>query len=804
MLSFVCYSNGQSFGKHHIVTSGSFFGSVESIAIGDFNNDDAPDIVASAWLGDNISLLINKGNQEFEVLQKLDLNFEDLHQVGTGDINNDGLDDIVYSYYGYFNQLSWLKNTGNNTFIGGGGIFGISGGWETVSFSVIDLNGDNADDIIIACNLQNFALEVKLNSGYGTFTNHTSLIDNGKLAAYQSIDIDNDDDIDIIYSSKFPYRLIVNLNNGNGEFTEKITIDSNAQKPVYSFHSFDSDTDGDNDIIGFTGGDSIPLFLNNGDNGFVKIKIPNNPYFRISGVSSLDFDNDGDLDLINSYAEVLENLGNNTFQFINNENFPHVLAHYRQTDLNNNGDEDIVYASRSGSIGYIEDVSFENLLNWRILTSQVFKPAYPPAYQKINNDEFPDICVLDDNYKYVFFLNNGSGEFPDTIAAEKLHSYSNESAFFDMNQDGFSDIISYSDHEDDSSDFQLARNNGDNSFTHIYIDEFNHLRGRHHAYFSDYDNDNVLNAILTAYNPEPGTDTIHIFKINPDFTISAFDTVTFDVPVAIYHLKFYDVNNDGMNDLMIHDDHSVYVSYSVNGHFSNNLDTLVYSPDRIYDFSPAQIHDDLFTDLVFLTDFKLTVLERFDNSFGQVYHFELTDFGKIIYAQDITGDGIDEVFYLANDKLVMLINIGYNGYEIEEYFYSNKPVYYVNASPFLFTDIDMDGDVDLLATYHVESDISWFENYQIVTSVRKTQTGQFFSVYPNPALKQINIELEAKPLTDFDVLIYDNFGRLINRYSGEKYRTQQSFVIEGFKPGIYYLVLNIDKRFYSSKLIIMK
>lgn len=719
IISIVYNAFGQSLGEHHIITSGSLAKNTRSIEIADINNDGEPDIIACASLGKRIYFLENKGNQEFKVLQELDFyyDFDDLSEVKAGDINNDGLVDIIYSRYDYYNQLSWLRNMGNNQFEKADAIFSFTGaGWRTVSFSVHDLNGDNYDDIVIGCNELDYALEVKMNNGDGTFNSNISLIDEGEFSSYQCIDFDNDDDIDIIYSSKDPYSLVASINNGNGEFTEEVIIDTNYQNPVYKFHSFDSDGDSDIDIMGLTENDMIALFINNGENVFTQIIMPNDSLFTFYQVKSLDIDNDGDLDLINSYLEILENVGDNTFQYKKDNSFLFFTTDFEVTDLNNNGDEDIVYAYARGSIGYIEDASFENLSNGRILTSQVFAPKYP-AFEKINDDEFPDICVLDDHYKYVFYLNNGAGEFTDTIAIDRLHVYSYESAFYDINNDGFCDIASYSDEEysgfSDSSHFKLARNNGDNTFTSYYIDDFNHLQNRY-TYFNDYNNDNILNAVSIKYYNNAVTDTILIFNINQDFTVSNYDTIVLSTPVEIQDLKFYDVDNNGQNDIIISDEHSLYIVYSINGSFTNNLDTIVYSPDQIYDFVPAKINTDSICDILFTTAHYITVLENFDGtSFEQSYKLEIVDLSEELFAKDINNDSVDEVFYVSRDKISLLKNIENNSYSIEEYYYNNNPSGYVRETPFIFSDIDMDGDDDLFCTYLSESDISWFENSYI-------------------------------------------------------------------------------------------
>lgn len=716
IMSIIYNAFGQSFEEHHVITTGSIPGNTSSIEVADFNNDGSQDIIACSSWGEKIYFLENKGNNEFEVLQELDIGFSELREVRSGDIDNDGLIDIVYSRYSYSYQLSWLRNIGGNKFEKAGIISTSSStGWHAGSFSMHDLNGDNYDDVVIGNNYITHELKVKINTGQGTFGLNISLIDEGELSSYQCIDFDNDDDIDIVYNTEHPYRLVASINNGNGEFSEEVIIDTNLQNPVHGFHCFDSDGDSDIDILGFTENDSIALFINNGENAFTRIIMPNDSLFSPYCVNSLDFDNDGDYDLINDYFEIFENIGNNTFHYKKDNDFPFYTLDYKVTDLNNNGDEDIVYAYYSGSIGYIEDASFENLKNGRILTSQVLRPKYP-AYEKINDDEFPDICVLDDHFKYVFYLNNGMGEFTDTIIMDRLHVYSTESAFFDINNDGYCDIVSFSDHDypsfSDSSSFKLARNNGDNTFTNIFIDDFNYL-ANHHSYFNDYNNDSILNAILTEDYSTSGTDTILIFNIDQDFLVSIYDSIVLNYPIEINDLKFYDFDNNGQKDILICNGQSLFIGYSVNSVFTNHFDTIISSSEWIYDFVPANVTDDTISDILLLTANYIQVLENFNGtSFEQIYNICTNNFPKALYAEDLNNDSIDEAFCISNDTINLLQFDENNNYAIEKYYYSNYAYYSENRS-FIFPDIDLDGDPDLLCTYHYESDISWFENSYI-------------------------------------------------------------------------------------------
>lgn len=717
---FSIFSFGQIFKEHHTITTGSIPGSTVSIEIADINNDGDLDILTCPMTGEQIYFLENKGNQEFEILQDLEFfDYIDLSEVKCGDMDNDGLLDIVYSRYDYFIQLRWLKNLGDNNFEHGGSIFYETSGNQTVSFSVHDFNGDNCDDVVVGRNYLDSTFVVRINNGVGNFFNSTiSLLDEGELVTYQCIDFDEDDDIDIIYCSNNPYRLVILLNNGEAEFTEEEVFVTNSQNAIYRFHSFDTDNDNDLDIMCFTENDSIILLLNNGDFIFENLSISNDSLFSPWNISSFDFDNDEDLDLMNSFFEIFENVGNNTFRYKSLEGSSPFPSTYKVCDLNKNGDEDIVFSFRSRAIGYIEDFSEDNSSDWRVLTSQVLRPV-SPAYKNINSDEYPDICVYDDQYKYVVYLNNGDAEFTDTIAIDRLHVYSSGNPFHDINHDGLCDIISYSDEEysnfSDGSHFKIAKNNGNNTFTTVSIDEYNHFESNY-IVFTDYNNDTKLNAILTNFHTHSKSDSIFFLDVNEDFTIGDHDTIGLGSPVSIRDIEFFDMDKNGQNDIIINIEDALILGYSSNNRFSNDFDTIFQSPVEINDFVVANINSDTTCDIILTSGENIIILENFNGtSFYQSDSIRINYISGRLLANDINNDNLDEIFYITEDTICILKILGHANYSIEKYYYKNLPVYFDRTDPIIFPDIDMDGDDDMLCTYNYQADLSWFENSFIDT-----------------------------------------------------------------------------------------
>lgn len=715
-------SYGQSFNKHHIITSGSLPVDIDCIETADINNDGHLDILACGMWSDYIYFLENKGNEEFKILQKLiRVTGAELDQIKTSDINNDGLLDIVYSEYNYLNQLSWLKNLGNNEFVRTGTIFSEISGWRSPTFVLHDLNGDDYDDVVLSFCNQDCRLIYKLNEGNETFSALMSVFTDGEVVDFSCVDIDNDSDIDILYTTKNPYQVAIAVNDGSGSFTNNIVLETSYDDSFVEFRSFDTDGDSDYDILGYCPNYSISLLVNNGGLDFNQILISNDSLFSLNFSDTLDIDNDGDLDLFNRASMVLLNTGNNSFEYHDDTTFKQYIGDYNIVDLNKNGVKDLIYDARYfvGSIAYIEDISLYDNSEYRILTSQLYRPMCP-AFGNVNNDDFPDICIHDSRYKYVFYLNNGQGKFSDTLTTNLPHRHSRESAFFDINKDGFLDIISYDDYGytgfNDSININILRNKLDNTFTTACNTDLNQEDCYMHFY--DYKSDTALNGFLFHADSEDNVDSIFIYNINSDFSISIYDTISFNAKRKIRKSKFYDISGNGENDYIFNDNDGVYIIYSKNNRFPNILDTIIADTDKIiFDFLITDINNNPQQDILIIRADKLRVYEDFDGvTFARIYDLDAILNSRLIYGSDLNLDGLEEIIVVGEEKIRLFTEIDSTSYQFEDFHCNINPIYYSDYNPLVFADIDLDGSTDLLSTYYRESDLSWFENSYIDTS----------------------------------------------------------------------------------------
>ena len=121
-----------------------------AFVVADFNGDGFPDIaVANCFYGQNLELLLGNGNTTFtprELPGAVGDQYDDPLQVATGDLNGDGIPDLVLSN-GFDAEIGVLLGKGDGTFLTGP-VFSVPGGAQAGEAAVADFNGDGISDIL--------------------------------------------------------------------------------------------------------------------------------------------------------------------------------------------------------------------------------------------------------------------------------------------------------------------------------------------------------------------------------------------------------------------------------------------------------------------------------------------------------------------------------------------------------------------------------------------------------------------------------------------------------------------------------
>jgi hypothetical protein len=280
------------------------------LVVGDFNNDNKPD-VAVFNLG-RVNVLLGKGDGTFQPKAGYDA-ASSLFGIAAGDFNNDKKLDLVVANHLNPGFVSLLQGNGDGTFQAARSVsFGTS--TQPLSAATADFNGDGKADLVFADRVTN-DIKVLLGNGDGTFKPPTSIRLGGSASSVVARDFNNDGKIDIGVAGTGTTGGFISILLGNGDGTFKPPITTPVGKQPASLAAGDFNGDGILDVVVASVLDSdLFVLLGNGDGSF---KSPIDVPFQNAGAVAVgDFNGDGILDLIatNGSASVFLGNGDGTFQ----------------------------------------------------------------------------------------------------------------------------------------------------------------------------------------------------------------------------------------------------------------------------------------------------------------------------------------------------------------------------------------------------------------------------------------------------------------------------------------------------------
>ena len=267
------------------------------VAIGDFNGDHKPDLVATNLDSDTVSVLIGNGDGTFQT--------QVTYSTGTGsgpravvigDFNGDGKSDLAVSDYDIgaaTDSISVLLGNGNGTFQPATIYTGVT---VNSSIAIGDFNGDGKSDLVITSPNAN-VVSVYLGNGNGTFQARTDFATAVASGAVTVADFNGDGKLDLASVSYNSSKVSVMLGNGNGTFQAQTsyTVGSGPDDVAIG----DVNGDGKLDLIVESQNSAdVSVLLGNGDGTFQ----PRTSYaaggFYPWSVAISDVNGDGKVDLV--------------------------------------------------------------------------------------------------------------------------------------------------------------------------------------------------------------------------------------------------------------------------------------------------------------------------------------------------------------------------------------------------------------------------------------------------------------------------------------------------------------------------
>lgn len=307
-----------------------------------------------------------------------------------------------------------------------------------------DFNQDGFNDLFFV-GYSNFEVDYNGDDKYKAFwKNNSEGAENVVLT-----DLDANGKLDVLSTRFGTWNLI--RNNVKDQLLPTESIDMAGRISEFGFFSepigYDYDKDGDMDFL--SSQDQFPIWIEN-DNGSLKAieaEIPSEKVFHTFKIG--DFDKDGNPDFVNLRFDIM------IFEWENGKfhetNVPAGSRQYDVMDVDNDGDDDIVYvrwnsSTANGVLAYVENdngsfksidiVSLESFTTKAVTDNESSLDVFD-----INSDGYKDIVILSyDDKKAVQFINNGNASFTGSVIAENI-SEPTDVQVADLDMDGFNDVL---------------------------------------------------------------------------------------------------------------------------------------------------------------------------------------------------------------------------------------------------------------------------------------------------------------------------------------------------------------------------
>ncbi len=536
------------------------------------------------------------------------------------------------------------------------------------SILIVDIDGDGNKDLVTACLEDSVVSWFKNINGLGDFGEQQIITTEiGFPSVYvQSGDIDGDGDQDIVTSSGLNHVISWHENvDGLGNFEERQNITTNLNNPIITLSDFDSDGDLDILTASFIGSTNLVLYENiDGLGNFSSQQILNASFIGAQSIKTFDIDNDNDMDVFIGTANNLLWLENDgTGNFENTFNIISTKSNNLQlVDLDQDNDLDLLVSNRDlNEVNWFENTDGQGSFGSKqtISTYQV-NNIFAADF---DGDGNIDIVGSEQNnpYKLFWYKNiDGQGGFGGQQLISNLLDNPNFVSAADINNDGTNDVFSVSEYDNKIAWYENT--DGQGNFGEQQIIVANAIKKPSSLISADIDNDGDLDIVSSSIEDNKiawyeNTDGQGNFGIQNILSVNAFEaSATFTA----------DIDGDGNIDIISSSLADNKISWFKNldgqGNFS---DELIISTESlsVIDIFIADIDNDGDMDVVSASNYFNTIA-WYENTDG------LGNFGPLQY--------ID----------------------------SNA----INANSIFATDIDFDGDIDIIAARNDIDSVVWYEN----------------------------------------------------------------------------------------------
>ncbi len=648
---------------------------------------------------------------------------DDPKTVISADVDGDGDMDVISASSTGAGKIGWFENLDG---------INISTHLNIISTEMEDIvqlfpaDIDNDGDVDIfgvsQLNTENVFWFKNLN-GLGAFSS-VKIITNfaGKANSLYLKDIDGDLDLDLVIALKDTNKINWHENlDGIGNFgTQHTVIDDNCSDPR-SVYVADIDNDGDNDILYSSWQDGVFWVENvDGHGNF-------NPVHTIATFNwnefaiAKDIDGDGDLDIIASrqnrllWYENVDGQGNFGGEYTI-ASYPGKIKYIQAADINNDGDLDIVVANENSAEWY-ENLDGQGLFGAENIiphTNSTFNKVHSVFTVDIDNDG--DIDVLStcrDNMVRLFRNGDGLGNFDSEIRLNYNLGATSYVIAEDIDNDGDLDLmagggkVAWFKNEDGSSNFGVPRSIDPNAY------------GTNAMGFTDMDGDGFKDLI---YSGTFWDEIVWRKNLNGQGEFGS-KNVIFGGQGEIDYPSFFlaDVDGDGLEDLITESEseewNDTYLSWHkklTDGSFGERQIIEEFIWQSYANYYADDLDNDGDMDILYVDRYYDKILwYKNTNGLGNFVLQQVITTDAIetseLFATDLDGDGDKDVLSASfgDNKIAWYENTDGNGLFGSQQIISTdaEGAYSVKA-----VDLDNDGDMDVISASFSDDKIAWYEN----------------------------------------------------------------------------------------------
>ena len=735
-----------SFGPQRIIstTAGGRPNGAESVFATDVDGDGDTDVLSASSHDDKIAWYENlDGVGSFGPQRIISTAVLGAASVFAADVDGDGDTDVLSASF-YDGRIAWHEN------LDGAGSFGLQRVISTAadgaeSVFAADVDGDGDTDVLSASAGDDKIAWYENLDGAGSFglqrVISTAADDAESVFA---ADVDGDGDTDVLSGAWGKIAWYENL-DGAGSFGPQRIISTEVY-PAPSVFAADVDGDGDTDVLSASAGDDKIAWYENldGAGSFGPQRIISTKADYAISVFAADVDGDGDTDVLSASAgddEIAwyENLdGARSFgpqRIISTE--ADYAASVFAADVDGDGDTDVLSASAGDDkIAWYESLDGAGSFGPELIISKAANGAKSVFAADVDGDGDTDVLSAsrDDN-KIAWYENlDGAGSFGSqriistaAIGAESVFAA-------DVDGDGDTDVLSAS---FDDSKIAWYQNGGDG-----VGDACDNCLGAVNPDQADIDGDGAGDACDRCTDTDAdgfGDPGAGANACPPDNCPSQFnpDQLDFDgagsfgpriIATAVLRAASVfaaDVDGDGDTDVLSasFDDDKIawYGNLDGAGNFGPQR-AISTAADGAESVVAADVDGDGDTDVLsasFLDD-KIAWYESLDGagSFGpqRIISTE-ADGAASVFATDVDGDGDTDVLSASflDDKIAWYENLDGAGSFGPQWIISTEAD---GAASVFAADVDGDGDKDVLSASADDNTIVWYENLDGAGSFR--------------------------------------------------------------------------------------